>query len=128
MLSTPKRNSKSDRNCCRRASSLRSALLAATILTLPRRTIPAPTAQARGDAVILARHFLDTYCLQYRRPPMRLAAVAVERIRRATWPGNVRELQNLILGAIRNLQRGDNSAFGREMPSRLGERANTPSP
>jgi DNA-binding NtrC family response regulator len=59
-------------------------------------TMP-PLRKREDDAVILARHFLDTYCLQYRRPPMRLAAVAVERIRRATWPGNVRELQNLVL-------------------------------
>ena len=62
-------------------------------------TMP-PLRKREDDAVILARHFLDTYCLQYRRPPMRLAAVAVERIRRATWPGNVRELQNLVLSVF----------------------------
>ena len=59
-------------------------------------TMP-PLRKREDDAVILARHFLDTYCVQYRRPPMLLADAAVERIRRETWAGNVRELQNLIL-------------------------------
>jgi DNA-binding NtrC family response regulator len=56
-----------------------------------------PLRKREDDAVLLARHFLDTYCLQYRRPPMRLADTAIARIRRESWPGNVRELQNLIL-------------------------------
>jgi DNA-binding NtrC family response regulator len=62
-------------------------------------TMP-PLRKRADDAVLLARHFLDTYCLQYRRPPMRLADAAVARIRGESWPGNVRELQNLILSEL----------------------------
>jgi DNA-binding NtrC family response regulator len=59
-------------------------------------TMP-PLRKREDDAIILAHHFLDTYCLQYRQPHMHLTESAVARLRRETWPGNVRELQNLIL-------------------------------
>ncbi len=63
--------------------------------------IALPPLRSRGEDVEeLARVLLDKTCRRLNRPPMQLAADAMERIRRYPWPGNVRELENVLERAV----------------------------
>jgi DNA-binding NtrC family response regulator len=53
-----------------------------------------------GDAILLARHFLDRFSAQYGQPTKQLRPDLIARLRAHDWPGNVRELENLILRQI----------------------------
>ncbi|CAD5371603.1 Regulatory protein AtoC [Rubrivivax sp. A210] len=59
-----------------------------------------PLRQRAGDALLLARHFCQTFAQRYRREGTRLGAAAEAAIARHGWPGNVRELRNLIEQAV----------------------------
>jgi DNA-binding NtrC family response regulator len=48
------------------------------------------------EVPVLARAFLAQACERHGRPPMELAAAAVQRLSLHDWPGNVRELKNLM--------------------------------
>lgn len=48
------------------------------------------------DVMLLAEHFVESFCRKARRPPLSFTAEARRRLQRHTWPGNVRELRNLI--------------------------------
>jgi DNA-binding NtrC family response regulator len=50
-----------------------------------------------GDAILLARHFMDRFSAQYGQPPKQLRSDLIARLQAHDWPGNVRELENLIL-------------------------------
>ena len=54
-----------------------------------------PLREREGDVVPLAGHFIDRYCREYGRAPMRLSAEAARTLDVWRWPGNVRELKNL---------------------------------
>ena len=56
--------------------------------------------QRRGDALVLARHFLQRYASEYGRDGMRLGTAAEQAIATRDWPGNVRELRNAIERAV----------------------------
>jgi DNA-binding NtrC family response regulator len=56
--------------------------------------------QRRGDALVLARHFLARYATEYGREGLRLGAGAEQAIATRDWPGNVRELRNAIERAV----------------------------
>ena len=50
-----------------------------------------------GDAVLLARAFVDRLARQYRVPARRLGATSVTALAQPrSWPGNVRELEHLV--------------------------------
>ena len=64
--------------------------LAAVTLILP------PLRARGGDVLLLANHFLDRACAEYRLPPKILAPDARAAMLAYQWPGNVRELANLV--------------------------------
>jgi Nif-specific regulatory protein len=52
--------------------------------------------ERREDVLVLAEHFLQQFCRQAGRKPLRLTAAARDRLQQHDWPGNVRELRNLM--------------------------------
>ena len=62
-------------------------------------TIP-PLRDRPGDIPTLARHFVDRFCRDLRKPTLRLSPAALEELGAYRWPGNVRELQNCIERAV----------------------------
>jgi two-component system, NtrC family, response regulator AtoC len=54
-----------------------------------------PLRERREDIVPLARHYLERFAREYRRP-MRFRPDAEARLLQYAWPGNVRELANLL--------------------------------
>lgn len=64
-------------------------------------TIDLPPLRERGDDVILlARHFVDRFSTEFRRPITRVTEEASARIQNYDWPGNVRELRNTMERAV----------------------------
>jgi two-component system NtrC family response regulator len=61
--------------------------------------IPALSERA-GDAVLLARHFVNRFARELSRPVAGLAPDAVAAIDAYAWPGNVRELENRLKRAV----------------------------
>ena len=59
-----------------------------------------PLAQRTGDAVLLARHFVNKYAADLGRNVSGLAPDAVEAVDEHPWPGNVRELENRVKRAV----------------------------
>ncbi|MBW0145624.1 PEP-CTERM-box response regulator transcription factor [Sphingomicrobium clamense] len=59
-----------------------------------------PLAQRTGDAVLLARHFVNKYAADLGRKVTGLAPDAVEAVDEHPWPGNVRELENRVKRAV----------------------------
>ncbi|VAW90502.1 Two-component system response regulator protein [hydrothermal vent metagenome] len=56
--------------------------------------------QRSGDAVVIARVFLDRYAKKMKRPIKYFAKEAITAIESYAWPGNVRELENKIKRAV----------------------------
>jgi DNA-binding NtrC family response regulator len=48
------------------------------------------------DIEMLARHFVETSCVENTLAPKLMGAAAMEKLKTYRWPGNVRELQNVI--------------------------------
>lgn len=64
-------------------------------------TIRSPALRERaGDAVVLARHFLNIYSRQHGRALRGFSRDALAAIETYSWPGNVRELENRIKRAV----------------------------
>jgi two-component system NtrC family response regulator len=59
-----------------------------------------PLRDRKGDAALIAHHFVRQHAAQQRRPAMTLSAEAIDAIETHTWPGNVRELENVIKRAV----------------------------
>jgi len=59
-----------------------------------------PLRERQGDAVVLARAFLQRYAAELRRPVKGFAEAAVAVIEAYEWPGNVRELENRVKRAV----------------------------
>ncbi len=57
-------------------------------------------AERPGDAVLLARHFLQHHAVQMKRPVSGYAADALAALDGWSWPGNVRELENRVKRAV----------------------------
>ncbi len=62
-------------------------------------TVP-PLRERREDIVPLARHFLDRFAAELKKPVRGLTPAAVRALERYTWPGNIRELENTIERAV----------------------------
>ena len=62
-------------------------------------TIP-PLRERAGDALILARHFVDRICHDIDKKALRLSPAALDDLEAYAWPGNVCELQNCIERAV----------------------------
>ncbi len=64
-------------------------------------TIDLPPLRERGnDVLVLARHFMETYCRDNHLPSKNLSDSACNKLLSHTWPGNVRELKSVIELAI----------------------------
>jgi len=63
-------------------------------LTLP------PLRERRGDVEPLARHFVEKYSAELKRPPKAILPEAMAILAGHRWPGNVRELENAIERAV----------------------------
>ena len=59
-----------------------------------------PLRERREDLPVLARRLLEQLARDLGRPGRRLAADALEALRRYAWPGNVRELRNVLERAV----------------------------
>ncbi|MEM6639853.1 MAG: PEP-CTERM-box response regulator transcription factor [Pseudomonadota bacterium] len=59
-----------------------------------------PLRDREGDAVVLARAFLQKFAERHNRSLRGFTNDAVQLIERYPWPGNVRELENKINGAV----------------------------
>ncbi len=55
-----------------------------------------PLRERREDIPLLVTHFLDELAGELGRPPPRLSAATLARLRDYDWPGNVRELRNVL--------------------------------
>jgi Nif-specific regulatory protein len=55
-----------------------------------------PLRERGGDVLLLADFFLNDFCRQARRKPLKWTAAARKRLIEHAWPGNVRELRNLM--------------------------------
>jgi two-component system NtrC family response regulator len=62
-------------------------------------TIP-PLRERIGDAVLLAKSFLQAFSTNYRKAIKGFRADALEAIESNDWPGNVRELENRVRRAV----------------------------
>jgi len=59
--------------------------------------IEIPPLRDRGDDVmLLAEHFLSTFCAKARRETPKISSSAQSRLLSHRWPGNVRELRNMM--------------------------------
>jgi two-component system, NtrC family, response regulator HydG len=56
----------------------------------------APLRERKENIPILVRHFVEDFCRQMRRPPIKFSDRALEALTEYAWPGNVRELENLM--------------------------------
>jgi formate hydrogenlyase transcriptional activator len=59
-----------------------------------------PLRNRPDDIPLLARHFLQRYCVKLSRSCKDIEQTSLERLIRYTWPGNVRELENVIERAM----------------------------
>jgi len=53
-----------------------------------------------GDALLLARHFVNGFSRRFHKPVLPFSAEAALWIGSYTWPGNVRELENIVCQAF----------------------------
>jgi two-component system NtrC family response regulator len=59
-----------------------------------------PLRERHGDAVVLARAFLERFAAQLKRPIKGFTNKAILAIEEHPWPGNVRELENRVKRAV----------------------------
>ena len=59
-----------------------------------------PLAERPGDIMLLARHFLELYAVQYQKNVRGFSDDAGLSLVNHGWPGNVRELQNRLMQAV----------------------------
>ena len=59
-----------------------------------------PLRKRKEDIVLLTNHFMDTFCNELGKEPVRLDDSVKEHFQQYDWPGNVRELENIIKGII----------------------------
>ncbi len=62
-------------------------------------TVP-PLRDRPEDVALLARHFIERFCRDMRKPILELAVETEAAMAAYPWPGNVRELQNAIERAV----------------------------
>jgi Nif-specific regulatory protein len=55
-----------------------------------------PLRERRDDVMVLAEHFMQTFCKEAGRKPLKFSPDARKRLEQHEWPGNIRELRNLL--------------------------------
>jgi transcriptional regulator of aroF, aroG, tyrA and aromatic amino acid transport len=64
-----------------------------------------PLRERKGDVTLLADHFIQKFCAQLQRPPVRIAPSCREYLQQYSWPGNVRQLENTLFRSLSMLER-----------------------
>ena len=59
-----------------------------------------PLRERGGDVLLLARQFVRSFSIEFRRPVRHLSPAAEQALLAYSWPGNVRELRNLVERAV----------------------------
>jgi len=59
-----------------------------------------PLRDRATDVPTLARHFVDRFCRDQKKPVLQIAPAALEALMAYPWPGNIRELQNCLERAV----------------------------
>jgi formate hydrogenlyase transcriptional activator len=59
-----------------------------------------PLRDRLDDIPLLARYFLEQYCVKFKRSCKEIDQESLERLIRHPWPGNIRELENVIERAL----------------------------
>jgi two-component system NtrC family response regulator len=59
-----------------------------------------PLRERQGDAIVLARAFLQRFATELKRPVKGLTKAAAAVVEQYPWPGNVRELENRVKRAV----------------------------
>jgi len=52
--------------------------------------------ERENDVILLADYFMQQYCLQFKKPAIKLSDKITEAFKKYDWPGNVRQLENVI--------------------------------
>jgi transcriptional regulator with GAF, ATPase, and Fis domain len=55
-----------------------------------------PLRDRRDDVMVLAEHFMEVFCKDAGRKPLKFSPEARKRLEQHEWPGNIRELRNLL--------------------------------
>src|SRR5262249_53118056 len=55
-----------------------------------------PLRERRDDVLVLAEHFMQQFCHDAGRKPLKFSPEARKRLTQHEWPGNIRELRNLL--------------------------------
>ncbi len=76
-----------------------------------------PLRERRGDAIVLADHFVARYNKAHLKNVRRIATSALDMLGAYHWPGNVRELENVIERAV--LLSTDDVVHGHHLPPSL---------
>ncbi|RUO36409.1 transcriptional regulator TyrR [Aliidiomarina sanyensis] len=64
-----------------------------------------PLRDRKGDVLLLAEHFVQKFCQQLQRAPIRLSPPCKDYLSQYSWPGNVRQLENTLFRSISMLER-----------------------
>lgn len=59
-----------------------------------------PLRERKSDLLLIARHFIDSFCKENNLPPVTLTKDAQKKLLQHPWPGNIRELKSCIELAI----------------------------
>lgn len=59
-----------------------------------------PLRERKDDIPLLVQHFIERFCTENQRPPMKITDEALECLKHYNWPGNIRELRNVIERAV----------------------------
>lgn len=59
-----------------------------------------PLMERDNDIIILAKHFVNTFCAQQKIPIKEIGVEAINQMMNYSWPGNVRELKSMMERAI----------------------------
>lgn len=80
-------------------------------------SIEVPALREReGDAVLLARHFIELFGRKYNKPSLVLSEEAGALIANYQWPGNIRELRNVMEQALLHCEGGEIRASHLSIP------------
>ncbi len=77
-----------------------------------------PLRERQGDALLLARAFLERFATQFKRPVKHFSPQAIEAVEAYDWPGNVRELENRVKRAVIMAEGNQVSLEDLELPER----------
>lgn len=85
-------------------------------LSVLRLQIP-PLRERGGDILLLARHFVQTYCRRAKISVPEISDLACNVINSYSWPGNVRQLENAMIYAVNMAQ--ENYIFPEHLPEEI---------